>query len=149
MTSPPADGPPSITPADIAATLGGPTVIGRRVEDQSDLDRAARDGLPLACLDAAEAADVLRADERFVVLSRLRRWLRPRSRLSAHEGARLVRVTRVTLHARALLPVPEGAAAWMREDLFDGRSALRFARRARGAALVEDFLWRQFFGIYS
>ena len=69
--------------------------------------------------------------------------------LSVREGMRLVRVARITLHARALLPVPEQAAAWMRENLFDGRPALRFARSARGAGLVEDYLWRQFFGIYS
>ena len=143
------DEPPSITPRDIADVLGGAAAFGSRPETQADLDRAIRNGLPLACLAAAMSADILRANERYVVFSRIRRWLRPHSRLSAREGARLVRVTRATLHARALLSVPEQTAEWMREPMFDGHSALRFARSARGLALVEEFLWRQFFGIYS
>jgi uncharacterized protein (DUF2384 family) len=135
--------PAPVTVADVAAVLGYPA-------DALAADGGAlpRGRLPLACLDAAVASGILARDERRLVRGFVRRLLAPSAPLSRREGARLVRLVRITLLARRLLPLPEDASHWLRETRMGRHAPLQLARSARGAEQVETFLWQQFAGVY-
>jgi hypothetical protein len=134
--------PEPLTSADIAAALGC------SLEALAAPGGLPRGDLALACLDQAIAGGFLLPDERRLVLGGVRRWLRPASCMSRREGARLVRLVRITLLARRLLPLPEQASRWLREMRMGRHAPLLLARSARGEAQVATFLWQQFAGVY-
>jgi putative toxin-antitoxin system antitoxin component (TIGR02293 family) len=139
----------------IAEVLGGRKVLGRVVKDPADLARLVRRGLPATSVTAlAEKLDLGNT-----VLSRklgipqrtLTRRLSKRSRLTAAESDRTVRLARVYAHAVEMIGSEEKAVEWLRTPnrALAGERPLDQLDTDVGARAVEDILGRIAYGVYS
>ena len=132
-------------PSDIAAALGGPAMLGRRVDTLADLEALVVEGLPkkslrhLAGLVARDGP----AQARFIhSLVPEATYKRRRERLSVEESERAERMTRIVAAAREVWNDDEDARAFLNapHPLLEGRSPLATARTEAGARRVEQIL---------
>lgn len=139
----------------IAEVLGGRKVLGKTIKKENDLAQLVRDGLPVTSVTAlAEKLDVAKA-----VLSRklgisqrtLTRRLSQRSRLTAAESDRTVRLARVYAHAVEMIGDEKRAVEWLRTPnrALGGERPLEQLDTDLGARSVEDILGRIAYGVYS
>ncbi len=139
----------------IADLLGGRKVLGKVVSKPDDLAELVRKGLPATSITAlAENLDLGNS-----VLSRklgipqrtLTRRLSQRSRLSAAESDRTVRLARVYANAVEMIGDEEKAAEWLRTPnrALGGERPFDQLDTDIGAREVEDILGRIAYGVYS
>ena len=139
----------------IAEVLGGRKVLGKDIKKPHDLAELVRKGLPASAVTAlAEKLDLGNA-----VLSRklgipqrtLTRRLSQRSRLTAAESDRTVRVARVYANAVEMIGNEEKAVGWLLTPnrALGGERPLDQLDTDLGARAVEDILGRIAYGVYS
>jgi len=139
----------------IAEVLGGRKVLGKAIKKPADLARLVRKGLPASSVTAlAEKLDVGNT-----VLSRklgipqrtLTRRLSQRSRLTAAESDRTVRIARVYANAVEMIGDEEKAVEWLRTPnrALGGERPLDQLDTDLGSRAVEDILGRIAYGVYS
>jgi putative toxin-antitoxin system antitoxin component (TIGR02293 family) len=139
----------------IAELLGGRKVLGKAIKKPDDLAQLVRKGLPASSVTAlAEKLDVAR-----IALSRklgipqrtLTRRLSQRSRLTAAESDRTVRLARVYANAVEMIGDEEKAVEWLRTPnrALGGERPLDQLDTDLGARAVEDILGRIAYGVYS
>jgi putative toxin-antitoxin system antitoxin component (TIGR02293 family) len=139
----------------IAGVLGGRKVLRKAIKKPDDLAQLVRQGLPAGSVTAlAEKLDVGRT-----VLSRklgipqrtLTRRLSQRSRLTAAESDRTVRLARVYANAVEMIGDEEKAVEWLRTPnrALGGARPLDQLDTDPGARAVEDILGRIAYGVYS
>lgn len=145
----------STAAADIAEVLGGRKVLGKSVKKPDDLAELVRKGLP------ANSVAVLaeRLDLGNTVLSKklgiprrtLTRRLSQRSRLTAAESDRTVRLARVYANAVEMIGDEDKAAAWLQTPnrALAGERPLDQLDTDIGAREVEDILGRIAYGVHS
>jgi len=139
----------------IADVLGGRKVLGRAVKKSNDLAELVREGLPATSVTAL--ADRLNMGHS--VLSRklgipqrtLTRRLSHRSRLTAAESDRTVRLARVYASAVELIGDQEKAVEWLRTPnrALGGERPFDQLDTDLGAREVEDVLGRIAYGVFS
>jgi putative toxin-antitoxin system antitoxin component (TIGR02293 family) len=139
----------------IAGVLGGRKVLGKTIRKPDDLAQLVRQGLPASSVTAlAEKLDV-----GSTVLSRklgipqrtLTRRLSQRSRLTAAESDRIVRLARVYANAVEMIGDEEKAVEWLQTPnrALGGATPLDQLDTDPGARAVEDVLGRIAYGAYS
>lgn len=139
----------------IAQVLGGRKVLGKAVKKPDELAKLVRKGLPANSLTAlAEKLDL-----GSTVLSRklgipqrtLTRRLSQKSRLTAAESDRTVRLARVYANAVEMIGDEEKAVEWLRTPnrALGGERPLDQLDTDVGAREVEDILGRIAYGVYS
>lgn len=141
--------------AAIAEVLGGRKVLGKTVTRADDLAELVRKGLPATSITALAA----RLNVANRVLSRklgipqrtLTRRLSQRSRLTAAESDRTVRLARVYANAVEMLGDEEKAVAWLGTPnrALRGERPLDQLDTDVGAREVEDVLGRIAYGVHS
>ena len=141
--------------AAIAEVLGGRKVLGKAVKKPDDLAQLVRTGLPASSVAALAG----KLDLGNTVLSRklgisqrtLTRRLSRRSRLTAAESDRTVRVARVYANAVEMIGDEKKAVEWLRTPnrALGGERPLDQLDTDLGARNVEDILGRIAFGVYS
>lgn len=139
----------------IGEVLGGRKVLGKAVKKPGDLTKLVRRGL--ASRSVTELAQKLEVGNR--VLSRnlgipqrtLTRRLSRRSRLTAAESDRTVRVARVYAQAVEMIGDEKKAVEWLRTPnrALGGEQPLEQLDTDLGARAVEDILGRIAYGVYS
>ncbi len=143
------------TAAAIAEVLGGRKVLGKTVKEPDDLADLVRKGLPASSITALAE----RLDLGNTVLSRklgipqrtLTRRLSQRSRLTAAESDRTVRLARVYANAVEMLGDEKKAVGWLQTPnrALGGERPLDQLDTDVGAREVEDILGRIAYGVYS
>ena len=140
----------------IAATLGGPKVLGRKVSSLTDFDELISDGLPWA--SAARVKKLLDVSDSVfsallgVSLSTVNRQKKKAgARLSALPSDRLFRLARVISAAREVFKTPDAVRSWLsRPQLGLGeRVPLELVKTEAGAAEVQKLLGRIRDGVFS
>jgi putative toxin-antitoxin system antitoxin component (TIGR02293 family) len=141
--------------AAIAEVLGGRKVLGKTVTKADDLAELVRKGLPAISIAVLAA----RLNLGNTVLSRklgipqrtLTRRLSQRSRLTAAESDRTVRLARVYANAVEMIGDEEKAVAWLGTPnrALGGERPLDQLDTDVGAREVEDVLGRIAHGVYS
>jgi putative toxin-antitoxin system antitoxin component (TIGR02293 family) len=131
-------------PERIAATLGGPATLGRRVESLADLEAVVVNGLPKRSLGhlAELATTGPRARSSFIFgLVPEATYKRRRDRLTAEESERIERVARIVTAARDLWG-DQDARAFLNHPhpMLEDRTPLAAARTGTGARRVEAIL---------
>jgi putative toxin-antitoxin system antitoxin component (TIGR02293 family) len=130
----------------IAAILGGPPVLKRKVESESDLVEAVRQGLPTASVDHMVRDDLLSQEEVYALIAPKRTWqLRKQKRkpLTALESEKAARLARIFALAIDAFQNPEKAVTWLRRpSRVLGRRPIDLLDSEAGARLVEDELLR-------
>jgi putative toxin-antitoxin system antitoxin component (TIGR02293 family) len=139
----------------IAQALGGRKVLGKAVKRAHDLTQLVRKGLPAGSVRAL--AEKLAVGN--TALSRklgipqrtMTRRLSQRSRLTAAESDRTVRLARVYAHAVEMIGDDEKAVQWLRTPnrALGGERPLDQLDTDIGARAVEDLLGRIAYGVYS
>ncbi len=139
----------------IAEVLGGRKVLGRAIRNPHDLARLVRQGLPASSVPALAA----RLELGSTILSRklgipvrtLTRRLSQRSRLTAAESDRTVRLARVLANAVEMIGDSDKAVEWLRTPnrALRGDRPLDQLDTDVGAREVEDILGRIAYGVYS
>lgn len=139
----------------IARALGGRRVLGHAVNSRTDLARLVRRGLPATSVTAlAERLKVGNAalSRRLGIPQRtLTRRLGQRSRLTAAESDRTVRLARVYASAVEMIGNEIRAVEWLRTPnrALGGERPLDQLDTDLGARAVEDVLGRIAYGVYS
>ncbi len=139
----------------IAEVLGGRKVLGRAIKKPGDLAELVRKGLPATSVTAlAEKLDMgnsLLSRKLGISQRTLTRRLSQRSRLTAAESDRTVRLARVYAHAVEMIGDEEKAVAWLRTPnrALGGERPLDQLDTDLGARAVEDLLGRIAYGVYS
>jgi putative toxin-antitoxin system antitoxin component (TIGR02293 family) len=139
----------------IADVLGGRKVLGRAVKKPGDLAKLVRKGLPASSVTALaqklEVGNSVLSRKLRIPLRTLTRRLSQRSRLTAAESDRTVRLARVYAHAVAMIGDEEKAVAWLRTPnrALGGERPLDQLDTDLGARAVEDILGRIAYGVYS
>ena|SRR5215467_723637 len=139
----------------IAAALGGPKVLGRTIKKPHDLADLVRKGLPANSVKAlAGRLDIRNAalSERLGIPQRtLTRRLSRRSRLTASESDRTVRVARVYANAVEMIGEEDKAILWLQTPnrALGGERPIDQVDTDVGAREVEDILSRIAYGVYS
>jgi putative toxin-antitoxin system antitoxin component (TIGR02293 family) len=141
--------------AAIAEVLGGRKVLGKTVTKADDLAELVRKGLPATSITVLAA----RLNVGNTVLSRklgipqrtLTRRLSQRSRLTAAESDRTVRLARVYASAVEMIGDEQKAVAWLGTPnrALGGERPLNQLDTDVGAREVEDVLGRIAYGVYS
>ena len=141
--------------AVIAEVLGGRKVLGRAVKKASDLAHLVRKGLPASSVEALAQ----KLDLGNTVLSRrlgipqrtLTRRLSQRSRLTAAESDRTVRLARMYATAVEMIGTAEKAVAWLHTPnrALGGERPLDQLDTDLGSREVEDILGRIAYGVHS
>lgn len=130
----------------IAAILGGPPVLKRRVESESDLVEAVKQGLPTASVEHMMRDDLLSQAEVYTLIAPKRTYqLRRQQRkpLTVAESEKAVRVARVFALAIEAFQNPDKAATWLRRpSRVLGRVPIDLLDSETGARLVEEELLR-------
>jgi len=130
----------------IAAILGGPPVLKRKVESESDLVEAVKRGLPTASVEHMVRDDLLSQAEVYALIAPKRTYqLRRQKRkpLTAAESEKAVRVARIFALAIEAFQNSVKAAAWLRRpSRVLGRTPIDLLESETGARLVEDELLR-------
>lgn len=141
--------------AAIAQVLGGRKVLGRDVRKPDDLAELVRKGLPAGSIKVlAERLDVgsTTLSQKLGIPQRtLTRRLSHRSRLTAAESDRTVRLARVYASAVEMIGDEERAVEWLRTPnrALAGERPLDQLDTDIGARQVEDILGRIAYGVYS
>lgn len=141
--------------AAIAEVLGGRKVLGKTIKKPNDLAELVRKGLPANSVTAlAEKLDLgntVLSRKLGIPLRTLTRRLSQRSRLSAAESDRTVRLARVYANAVELIGDKEKAVEWLRTPnrALGGERPLDQLDTDVGAREVEDILGRIAYGVYS
>jgi putative toxin-antitoxin system antitoxin component (TIGR02293 family) len=144
-----------MTAALIAEVLGGRKVLGKAVRNADDLADLVRKGLPATSLVAlAEKLDVgqtVLSQKLGIPQRTLTRRLSHRSRLTAAESDRTVRLARVYASAVEMIGDSEKAVEWLRTPnrALDGERPLNQLDTDVGTREVEDVLGRIAYGVYS
>jgi len=139
----------------IAEVLGGRTVLGKAIKKPDDLAQLVRRGLPAGSVTAlAEKLNLGNTDlsRRLGIPQRtLTRRLTQRSRLTAAESDRTVRLARVYAHAVEMIGDEKKAVEWLRTPnrALGGERPLDQLDTDLGARTVEDILGRIAYGVYS
>lgn len=130
----------------IAAILGGPPVLKRNVESESDLVDAVEHGLPIASVEHMVHDDLLSKEEVYTLIAPKRTYQLRRQRrkpLTAAESERAARLARIFALAIEAFQNPDKAAAWLRRpSRVLGRAPIELLAGETGARLVEDELLR-------
>jgi putative toxin-antitoxin system antitoxin component (TIGR02293 family) len=132
-------------PSGIAQVLGGPAMLGRRVDTLADLEALVVQGLPKKSLRhlAGFAADDGPARTRFIhALVPEATFKRRREHLTVEESERVERVARIVAAAHALWDDGDEARAFLNapHPLLEGRTPLAAARTGAGARRVEEII---------
>lgn len=141
--------------AMIAEVLGGRKVLGKAVKNPGDLAELVRKGLPASSVIAlAERLDVgntVISQKLGIPQRTLTRRLSERSRLTAAESDRTVRLARVYANAVEMIGDEENAVEWLRTPnrALGGERPLDQLDTDVGAREVEDILVRIAYGVYS
>jgi putative toxin-antitoxin system antitoxin component (TIGR02293 family) len=130
----------------IAAILGGPPVLKRKVESESDLIEAVKQGLPTAAVEHMVHDDLLSKEEVYTLISPKRTYqLRKQQRkpLTAAESEKAARLARIFALGSEAFQNADKAAAWLRRpSRVLGRAPIELLDSETGARLVEDELLR-------
>src|ERR1700740_3476675 len=139
----------------IAKVLGGSKVLGRAVKKPHDLAALVRRGLPTGSVKALAG----RLDIRNAALSKklgipqrtLTRRLSGRTRLTAGESDRAVRLARVYANAVEMIGEEGKAVQWLQTPnrALGGERPIDQVDTDVGAREVEDILSRIAYGVYS
>jgi putative toxin-antitoxin system antitoxin component (TIGR02293 family) len=138
-------------PENIAAVMGGPAILGRRIRSIADLEKTIFDGLPKQALRLAaervysSTGDARRAMFRIVPEATFKR----RTRLSPTESERTERLARVIAAAEQTWSDQADAREWLTKvhPELGKRTPLESAMTELGARRVEELLDRLFYGI--
>jgi len=139
----------------IAEVLGGRKVLGKAIKKPDDLARLVRKGLPASSVTAlAEKLDLgstILSGKLGIPQRTLTRRLSHRSRLTAAESDRTVRLARVYAHAVEMIGDNQKAVKWLRTPnrALGGDRPLDQLDTDLGARAVEDILGRIAYGVYS
>jgi putative toxin-antitoxin system antitoxin component (TIGR02293 family) len=145
----------TMTVAAIAEVLGGKKVLKKRVGTPAQLMTLIREGLPADILPsiAAELSMDRSAVAKVVGISgrTLSRRLASRSRLSAEESDRMVRLARVLALANDTLGDRAKASSWLQTPnrALQGSTPFELLDTDAGVQSVETILGRIAYGIYS
>ncbi len=139
----------------IANALGGRKVLGKAVRKPDDLAELVRKGLPARSVKAL----TVRLAVGTTIISRMlgipqrtmSRRLSQRSRLTAAESDRTVRLARVYANAVEMIGDEEKAVQWLQTPnrALGGERPLDQLDTDVGAREVEDVLGRIAYGVYS
>jgi|SRR5437660_8033053 len=144
-----------MTTATIAEVLGGRRVLGKAVKKADDLADLIRKGLPADSITAlAEKLEIGNAalSQKLGIPQRtLTRRLSRRSRLTAAESDRTVRLARVYANAVEMIGDEEKAVEWLRTPnrALGGERPFDQLDTDVGAREVENILGRIAYGVYS
>ena len=144
-----------MTAAAIAEVLGGRKILGKVVTKPDDLAELIRKGLPATSVRVlAERLDLGNSalSQKLGIPQRtLSRRLSQRSRLTAAESDRTVRLARVYANAVEMIGDEQKAAAWLQTPnrALGGERPLDQLDTDVGAREVEDILGRIAYGVYS
>ncbi len=144
-----------MTIAAIAEVLGGKKVLKKRVGTPAQLMTLIREGLPADILPsiAAELSMDRSAVAKVVGISgrTLSRRLASRSRLSAEESDRMVRLARVLALANDTLGDRAKASRWLQTPnrVLQGSTPFELLDTDAGVQSVETILGHIAYGIYS
>ena len=134
----------------IAEVMGGPRVLGRRIDSWADLDRAVAAGLPRATLDAltshvAKPPESTRLKYRIVPKATYQR----RARLSVAHSQKTERLARVVAMVEAAWRDREAARRFMNtpHPELNDRTPLDAAMTEIGARQVEEVIERGLHGL--
>ncbi len=139
----------------IAEVLGGRKVLGKTVKKPDDLAQMVREGLPASSVTAlAEKLTVSNASlsrQLGIPQRTMTRRLSQRSRLTAAESDRTVRLARVFANAVEMIGDEQKAVKWLGTPnrALGGRRPLDQLDTDVGARGVEDLLGRIAYGVYS
>lgn len=130
--------------ARVAAVLGGPAVLGRRVRSWVDLERVVRAGLPKESLQRVARRVVEPGSSRsaFVYTIVPSATFKRRRRLNEDESARTERLARIVVLAEAIWGDAAEARAFLNRPhtLLQRQTPLEVARTELGARRVERLL---------
>jgi putative toxin-antitoxin system antitoxin component (TIGR02293 family) len=130
----------------IAAILGGPPVLKRKVESDTDLVEAVQRGLPTAAVEQMVRHELLSREEVYLLIAPKRTYqLRKQQRktLTRAESEKLARLARIFALAEEAFQSPGKAAAWLRRSSrVLSRAPIDLLDSESGARLVEDELLR-------
>ncbi|HEY4357008.1 MAG TPA: antitoxin Xre/MbcA/ParS toxin-binding domain-containing protein [Acidobacteriaceae bacterium] len=144
-----------MTAAAIAMVLGGRKTLRRSVDSDADLRVLTREGLPVSTLPVLAAGlDIERKTLAKVVgISNrtLSRRLAGKTRLSAEESDRTMRLARIMAQATETFESGEKAALWLKTPnrVMDGQTPLELLDTDAGVRWVETILGRIAWGVYS
>jgi putative toxin-antitoxin system antitoxin component (TIGR02293 family) len=131
--------------------LGGPVVLRRRLERDSDVQTAIREGFPRKVIEELMAAADLSFKELAHCLDLSPRSLQRRrreGRLASYESDRIYRLARIVALAKASLGGPEIATRWLKRPnrALGGQAPLAVIDTEIGERDVENVLGRIAFG---
>jgi putative toxin-antitoxin system antitoxin component (TIGR02293 family) len=132
--------------------LGGKETLGRSILSERELEQCAREGFPVAVLQALQHAVGLSPDDvngAIIPRRTLSHRLKKHQRLSLDESNRVSRISRIFALAVETLGSDERAREWLRRPLkqFDDRSPLEMLLTDLGSHQVETLLGRIAHGI--
>ena len=141
-----------VQPQLIAAVLGGPKVLGRRVRSVLDLAEAVEQGLPKAALRNTAARILSDAAGRRQLIYRIvpeATFKRRRDRLSPAESERTERLARVIATAEYVWDDPEDTHRFLTapHPQLGSRTPMAAALTELGARQVEQILEKILFGL--
>jgi putative toxin-antitoxin system antitoxin component (TIGR02293 family) len=145
----------TIAAAAIAEVLGGRKVLGRAVKKADDLAELVREGLPAGSVKLlAERLDIgsTTLSRKLGIPQRtLTRRLSHRSRLTAAESDRTVRLARIYANAVEMIGDEQKAVEWFQTPnrALGGERPLDQLDTDVSARGVEDLLGRIAYGVYS
>jgi putative toxin-antitoxin system antitoxin component (TIGR02293 family) len=145
----------SMKTAAIAEVLGGRKVLRKAIKKPDDLARLVRKGLPASSVTALaeklEVGKTVLSGKLGISQRTLTRRLSQRSRLTAAESDRTVRLARVYAHAVEMIGDEQKAVEWLRTPnrALAGERPLDQLDTDLGARAVEDILGRIAYGVYS
>ena len=144
-----------MTVAMITDVLGGRRALRTTVENEPELVSLTRKGFPVGALVSMakemrlpliEVARVAGITERT-----LSRRITSKSRLSAHESDRMVRLAKVVAYAKEVLNSAEAASQWLQipNRALEGERPVDLLDTQTGSQMVETILGRIAYGLYS
>jgi putative toxin-antitoxin system antitoxin component (TIGR02293 family) len=141
-----------VQPQLIAAVLGGPRILGRRVRSVLDLAEAVEEGLPKAALRNTAARIVPDAAGRRELIYRIvpeATYKRRRDRLSPAESERTERLARVIATAEYAWDAAEDTYRFLTtpHPQLGGKTPMAAALTELGARQVEQILEKILFGL--
>jgi putative toxin-antitoxin system antitoxin component (TIGR02293 family) len=141
-----------VEPQRIAAVLGGPKALGRRVRSVRELAEAVEQGLPKVALRNAAARILPDAVERRQLIYRIipeATYKRRRDRLSPAESERTERLARVIATAEYVWDEPLDTHRFLTapHPQLGGKTPIAAALTELGARQVEQILEKILFGL--
>lgn len=138
----------------VAALLGGPRILGHKLETQLDFIPLLRQGLPYDALEALTGKLGLSFDVTATSLHLARGTLvrgKQRGRLDTQASERIVRLADLAARAAEVLGGLDEASAWLTTDnrALGGVAPITLLDTGVGTRAVEDVLARVDQGVYS